>query len=71
MNELDEKIQKLEPLKCPGCSSIKVTKEKNHIHCDDCGYDHDLKKGTKKKKKVTPRAGKGHNPRYDMGDYLE
>lgn len=64
------KIERLEPLECPNCNSSNVSKRGKHIDCYDCHFSCDTETG-KKTKMTKDKHGKGHNPRYDTGDYLE
>jgi len=70
MSELPPVIKCL-PLTCPQCKSKNVCKNNGSIECDDCNVI-TTKKGEKKPlKRIDKVNGKGHNPRYDLGDYLE
>lgn len=71
MSELPPIIKCL-PLSCPQCKSKCVIKAKNgSIECDDCSTV-TTKKGEKKSLNKTDKVtGKGHNPKFDLGDYLE
>lgn len=70
MSELPPIIKCL-PLTCPQCKSKNVCKNKGSIECDDC-MTVTTSKGQKiPLKSVDKVTGKGHNPRYDLGDYLE
>lgn len=76
------KIDRIPPLKCPECGSDDPNEEKKGtnvskkgktkivISCYDCGFDYEIKTG-KKTKRPKISTGKGHDPRYDTGDYLE
>lgn len=65
------KIEKVEPLKCPECGTTDCTKEgKNWVRCFMCKQQFNLVTGKKKKSPVVT-FGKGHNPKFDTGDYLE
>jgi ribosomal protein L37AE/L43A len=63
------KIEVISPLKCPQCKSVCVTKKGTAIHCDECKMI--TKKDGKTEKMKTYPKGKGRNPRYDTGDFLE
>lgn len=80
MKKNEVKIERIPPLKCPECKcdekpneGTNVTKKgktKVIISCYDCGYDYELSTG-KKIRRDADLKGKGHDPRYYTGDYLE
>lgn len=65
-------VTKIEPLKCPTCGSSACGRlGKRKIICDDCKNEHELFDTEVKTKKIdTPRSGKGQDPRYHTGDYI-
>jgi hypothetical protein len=63
------KIETIPPLKCPQCKSICVIKKGKNIHCDECKTI--TKPDGKNEKVKTYPTGKGHNPRWDTGDFFE
>lgn len=63
-------VEKIKPLECPGCKSKSVTKRNALIDCDDCFFSFHINTG-EKVKRTKNKSGKGHNPRFDTGDYLE
>ena len=65
-------IIKCLPLTCPQCKSKCVIKtKKGDIECDECGVITTAKGEKKSLKRIDKVTGKGHNPKYDLGDYLE
>jgi len=71
MSELPPIIKCL-PLTCPQCKSKSVIKnKKGGIECDDCKTVTTSKGEKQELKRIDKVTGKGHNPKYDLGDYLE
>ena len=62
-------LVRVPPLKCPQCKSTSATKKGGTIYCSECGVKTHSSGKTEKIKKYA--SGKGRDPRYETGDYLD